>query len=352
MRLKSYFAGTVESAICLARQELGEDAMLVSSRKTSPESRRLGLYEVVFAAPAESIIEPQPTLAVEMEEMRRQLSKVSAQVTRGGRRPHRTINPALDELDEALIAHEVDVELAASVLRDLEKLPANPTTREVRQSFRQNLASRISVAGDLPRAVVVLVGPPGAGKTATLAKLAVRFGLVCRRSTHIISYDGHRIASGEQLRAYAAILGVSFELLYTVDALALSLRDNIRKDLILIDTPGYSASDLDTSLELSRFLSTYPHLDIHLVLSCAAKTSDLSGMVERYKTFHPSKLLFTKLDETQSHGAILNESVRTGLPVSFLSAGPRVPEDLDPATADRVADLLWEAREARAVATT
>jgi len=192
---------------------------------------------------------------------------------------------------------------------------------------------------------VVLVCPPGVGKTATVAKLAVRFGLIPRRSTHLISYDSHRVAGGDQLRAYAAILGVGFEAHYTIDGLEHSLRDNVRKELILIDTPGYSASDFDLSFELSRFLSTYPHLDVHLVLSCAAKTSDLPSMVERYQTFHPAKLLFTKLDETGSYGAILNEPARTGLPLSFLSAGPRVPEDLDTAAKDRVADLLWGGRE-------
>ena len=98
MRLKSYFAGTVESAISLARQEMGEDAMLVSSRKTLPESRRLGLYEVVFATSQEPVVEPparadppkidqpSPALALEMEEMRRQIAKVTAQVSRGPRR--------------------------------------------------------------------------------------------------------------------------------------------------------------------------------------------------------------------------------------------------------------------------
>src|SRR4051794_9785614 len=113
MRLKSYFAGTVESAICLARQEMGEDAMLVNSRRTSPEARHLGAYEVVFAAaqdapperkqsaPASSPVEqPSPSLLTEMAEMRRQLAKVSAQVTRssGGRRPAGARHhPALDE---------------------------------------------------------------------------------------------------------------------------------------------------------------------------------------------------------------------------------------------------------------
>src|SRR6476659_8161320 len=96
MRLKSYFAGTVESAICLARQEMGEEAMLVNSRRTSPEARHMGAYEVVFAAShetparkeaakpakAEDAAQPVgPTLAEEMAEMRRQLAKVSVQVS-------------------------------------------------------------------------------------------------------------------------------------------------------------------------------------------------------------------------------------------------------------------------------
>ena len=145
-------------------------------------------------------------------------------------------------------------------------------------------------------------------------------------------------------------MGVSFEALETVGALAQSLKDNSRKDLILIDTPGYSAQDFGLSWDLTRFLSTYPHVDIHLVLSCGAKSSDISRMVDRYNIFSPSKLLFTRLDETESFGVILNESARTGLPVSFLGTGPRVPDDFEPATEDRIVNLLLEGRESRSVA--
>src|SRR5216110_2684774 len=121
MRLKSYFAGTVESAIRLARQEMGEEAMIVNSRKAPPETRHLGAYEVVFAADADSRVEtasavrqpaarpvkvdePEPPSALmqEVAEMRRQLAKVSAQVSRtaarGRRRGPGPVNPALDEL--------------------------------------------------------------------------------------------------------------------------------------------------------------------------------------------------------------------------------------------------------------
>jgi flagellar biosynthesis protein FlhF len=377
MRLKSYFAGTVESAICLARQEMGEDAMLVNSRKAPQEARHLGAYEVVFAsapdareeiggAAARKAEEPAPlstqSLLQEMTEMRRQVAKVSAQVSRTATRGRPGLrgpaSPALDDIDEALVAQEIEGGLACSLLRNLESLPPTATFDQAWEALRQELRSRLTVAPELSpwsneapgRTIAALVGPPGAGKTAMLAKLAVRHGLAAKRSTHIISYDSHRIASGEPLRSYAAILGVGFEALDTVTALAHSLKENSRKELILIDTPGYSAADFDLSYDLSEFLSTYPHVDIHLVLSCAARSSDLTRMVDRYNKFNPAKLIFTRLDETESRGAILNESIRTGLPVSFLGSGPRVPDDLEPAEKDRIIDLLFGEREFRAVA--
>src|SRR5712692_2383633 len=146
MRLKSYFAGTVESTICLARQEMGGDAMLVSSRKAQPESRHLGAYEVVFAAAQEPAQEaaaariaaarppkadeaPTPSaqaLAGEMAEMRRHFAKLSGFITRSANRNgHRTsdgFNPALDDMDQVLVSNEVEAELASTILRSVEAL--------------------------------------------------------------------------------------------------------------------------------------------------------------------------------------------------------------------------------------
>ncbi|HTM49340.1 MAG TPA: hypothetical protein VL285_11680 [Bryobacteraceae bacterium] len=385
MRLKSYFAGTVESAMCLARQEMGEDAMLVHSRRSLPEARHLGAYEVVFAASQDPALEaaaartalplqspkaepvpeaPSPGLSAEMAEMRRQLARISAQVSRsagrGARRSSPAPNPALEELEYALASQGVEEDLAWEIVQ---KLAPGATQSELTHFFRKELTARLRISGglsswsaegspgDSPRTIVALVGPPGAGKTTMLAKLAVRYGISARRSTHILAYDGHRIASSDQLRAYAAILGVGFEALDTAAGLAQSIKENARKELILIDTPGYSAADFEHAGELARFLSAYPHVDTHLVLSCGAKSSDLSRMVDRYNVFGPAKLLFTRLDETESYGAIVNESIRTGLELSFLGTGSRVPDDLTPATADRIVDLLLEGRPSRAVAT-
>jgi len=132
-----------------------------------------------------------------------------------------------------------------------------------------------------------------------LAKLAVRYGAAARRSTHILSYDGHRIGAGEPLRSYAMILGAGFEALDTVGALSHSLKEHSRKDLILIDTPGYSAEDFDLSHELSEFLSTYPHVRCPLSPILRGAIIRSISHVERYNTFNPAKLIFTRLDETE-----------------------------------------------------
>jgi flagellar biosynthesis protein FlhF len=355
MRVKSYYAATVESAIMLARQEMGEDAMLIHSRKAPAEARHLGAYEVVFGTEQQAPA-PQPVsapaaapgaLAEEVAEMRRQLAKVSRQVTRAATfTPRRSTSAALYEIDEVLAMHEISRDIGAGLLRALDGLEPGA----LRQAFREQARDLIAVSPELG-GVAALVGPPGAGKTALIAKLAVRYGVAASRSIHLISYDGHRIASAEPLRTYATIMGASFEAVDSVHALAQSLKEHSRKDLVLIDTPGYSAADFPLAYELEKFLSTYSPIEIHLVLSCAVKTSDVTRMVDRYSVFHPARLIFTKLDETDSYGAIVNESVRAGLPVSFLSAGPRVPEDLEPAARDRIVDLLIEGRQARAVAT-
>jgi flagellar biosynthesis protein FlhF len=382
MKIKSYFSHSVGDAIAQARSELGPDAMLVNSRKASPEARHLGDYEVVFAsdapansqglpalpaspeaapAPAERLCADVAELKKELENMRRVLARsvfASPQALGAA--------PSLADAYSALAASEVSPELAREVVQSAEQrirgtgsggAAAGQPNRSIdagafEQALVEELQSRFTVQATLGRGpatprIVALVGPAGAGKTTTLVKLAVNYGLAARRPILLLSADTYRVAAAEQLRSYAAILGVGFQIVETISALAQAIAENSGKDLIFIDTPGMGAGDLDDSTPLARFLSTRGDIDTHLVLSASMKSADLSRMVDSFESFGAQRLLFTKLDETGSFGPILNEAVRTGKPLSFFTNGQKIPEDLE-AASGRLVELLLSRRAARA----
>lgn len=392
MRVKSYFAGTVEEALRLARQEMGEDALLLRSREASPEARYLGRYEVVFGLPAgpavpdaapvppRAAVEPAPVrpaaagpdLTAEVAAIRRELERMSEAVSRSSLRAasQEFSHPQLTECLARLVDSGVEPGLAFSIVKSVEKRlasegtggmvagirrPASLSARQAGEALAAELESRIRVSPGLSAgeassgpAVVALVGPPGAGKTTTLVKLAAVYGVTARRPTQLLSMDTWRIAAAEQLRCYAAILGAGFQACETTGALAQALEEHRHKGLILIDTPGFGPRDSSFSQDLARFLASRPDIETHLVLSSSAKSADLSAVTERFLEFRPARLLFTRLDETATYGAVLNEACRTGLPVSFLTFGQEIPEDLEAATQAAIAGLLLEGRRPQA----
>lgn len=363
MRLKSYFAGTVEGALNLARQELGPDAMLLDSRRTGAESRHLGECEVICAVlppklPASVISADENTfpelpglrapgidrLSQEVSELKRYMERMAVTINRSNRgaanlraRPELAeisarlstsdLDPALAQEIVAIIAErtEDDTELEASLAAEIEKLIA--------------VDPRLGVAG-AKRNVAAMVGPPGSGKTTCLVKLAASFGLAKRKPTQILSLDTYRIAAADQLRSYAAILGVGFQVVETPAALAQALDECRNKELILIDTPGFAKDEMDEAQEIARFLSTHPEIDPHLVLSACTKSRDLQRIAASYSVFRPAKLIFSRIDETATFGPLASLSAQIKLPVSFLSIGQRIPEDFEPAKKRRLADLV------------
>jgi flagellar biosynthesis protein FlhF len=369
MKIKSFFSHTIEDAIGRARQEWGPEAMLVHSRRTGPEARHLGAYEVVFAdgaprseaarstsppgdsgsaVPADRIAAEVAALKKQLDNMRRTLITPAFA---GG--PWAGQSPVLADSYARLMAADVSPELA----RDLVQSAASRVSVSEQGSRAQEgkawqlalleeMRSRCMVESTLGRGenrprIVALVGPPGAGKTTTLVKLAVNYGLAARRPTLLISMDTYRVAAADQLRSYASILGVGFQVPETIAALAQTIEENRAKDLILIDTPGLGFHDLDDQADLARFLATRADIDRHVVLSASLKPADLTRVIDTYEPFRPGHLLFTRLDETCSLGPIFSEGSRTGKPLSFFGTGQRIPEDLEAATHARLIEPLF-----------
>jgi flagellar biosynthesis protein FlhF len=268
---------------------------------------------------------------------------------------HYPSSPELAEVFASLIDSGVAAELAHDILNHLRSAAPDgkclPRALATEIARRATCNAQLGGSGPRPR-IVALAGPCVCGKTSTLVKLAVRYGISARRPTQLLCMDNYRVASAEQLRSYAAILGLGFQALDTTRALAQALEEHSRKDLILIDTPGHGFNDLAEAADLARYLAGRPDIETHLVLSASMKSADLSRVVDRFEIFRPQRLLFTKLDETESFGPILNEAARTGKPLSFLAAGQRVPEDLEPATPERIVNLILERGARLAVAAT
>jgi len=375
MKIKSYFSRTVEDAMAAASQELGPEAMLVNSRKAPIEARHLGEYEVVFATlnPGTDAAPPEaPTmeanslaapalgerLSAEVAELKKELEGMRRALTRSAFAPSQWVGVAPDVSDAyaALTASDVAPDLAREIVQAAGSRAAGPRTTLPRaaqavdsaafqRALLEEIQSRFQAeptlgAGPVQPKIVALVGPPGSGKTTTLVKLAVNYGLAARRPVVLISVDTHRVAAAEQLRSYAAILGVGFQVLETTAALAQAIEENRGKELIFIDTPGFAFGDLEDSFSLAHFLSTRTEIDTHLVLSASMKSADLTRMVDAFEILRPRHLLFTKLDETGSFGAIFSEAARTRKPLSFFTTGQRIPEDLEAASQARLVELI------------
>jgi flagellar biosynthesis protein FlhF len=334
MKLKSYFSGTVEAAMELASKELGEDALLVNARPSTPETRYLGAYEVVFGLQNGSAPEnghPAPAgdrqLAQEIAGMKRELEKMmqsfSARLPAFAAPAVADPSPAL----APLLRQELDASLAAKV--------ANGTPFEDLFEVDATLGTPGAAC-----AMVVLVGPPGAGKTTTLAKLAARYGLASRKPAQILSADVCRIGAADQLRTLAGILGIGCEVAETAGALAQMIAEHRSREFIFIDTPGLARAEMEDAADLARLIAELPGADTHLVLPAFMRRADMDRVIGEYSIFQPKKLLFTRIDETAQYGALVSEAARCSLPISFLGTGQQIPDDLEPATKARFSELI------------
>lgn len=194
------------------------------------------------------------------------------------------------------------------------------------------------------RRIVALCGPTGVGKTTNLAKLAAHYAVRERARVGLITADTYRIAAPEQLRTYANIIGVPMRVVNDPAELAQALADFHGFDLVLLDTAGGSQFNLEQINELKGVLAAARPHETLLVLPAGGQLADTRSVVSNFKCLNPTALMFTKLDETNSYGALLSLLAESGLPLSYVSVGQSVPDDIRPATPGLIANLILEGR--------
>jgi len=249
-------------------------------------------------------------------------------------------------LYQALIEEEVEEGLARSLTEELLREgpvsgPEDELLGAAQLRLERLLGSPCTIARSEGKAqVVFLIGPTGAGKTTTIAKLAASYALVQRKQVALLTVDTFRIAAVEQLRTYGEIIGVPMEVVFSPQGMRAAIDRFRDRDLILVDTAGRShRQDMQIS-ELKGYLEAARADEVHLVVSMTTRSRDAMEAADRYMTVGFNRLLFTKLDETTSYGLIHSLVSHTGQPLSYVTTGQNVPDDIEVADPGRLSRLV------------
>ncbi|MTI80177.1 MAG: flagellar biosynthesis protein FlhF [Firmicutes bacterium] len=189
---------------------------------------------------------------------------------------------------------------------------------------------------------MAFVGPPGVGKTTTLAKLATRFKLLENKKVALITVYTYRYGTADQLKIYGDAIDVPVEVVMTPAELRQAVERHADKDYVLIDTVGRSSKNTGQVLELKGFLEAINGAkQTYLVMSANTKDRDLFRTIKDFKIAHYSGYIFTKVDETETLGSMLNVVLKTGIPVSYYTDGQTIPDDIEDAQPRKLAQLIF-----------
>ena len=366
MSARTYRAATMKEALAQVRRDLGGGAVILGAREVR-RRRLFGLRarELVEVTASDGRTPPGPVhvagaaastaassgaLHAHFGEQLSRLHAMVEDLSKHGRLDHLLpdlpgeLVPTYSQLLEA----EVPEVLARRLVRHVaDRLEPEEVHRPeaVRDALRDAVESCVPIAPPIAavagmRRVVALVGPTGVGKTTTVAKLAANFKLAHGFRPGLVTVDTYRIAAIEQLRTYAEIIDLPLAVANAPGEMRRAIDELGDVDLVLIDTAGRSPRDEVKIRELAAFLAEARPDEVHLVLSAVAGERSLRAAVERFAMVHADRLILTKLDEADGLGGVLAVLGQADRPVSYLTTGQAVPDDIEPADRARLARLI------------
>ena len=378
MTYQSFRGADLQQALSAVKATLGPNALIEGTRRVS-NGRAGGLgqqYVEVTAAPPQGLKWPfaskearapelplreRPAMAPPGEQRSLRGAKTSYGSVLGMNpneveRELSSLRAMLEELNQQrppkeramTLLHSKGIE--GALARELANGAAKHAKKgkgQLNEFLRTRLAERVSVSGSLmqnpKRTMIACMGPTGAGKTTTLAKLAARARLDLGRSVGVISLDTFRVGAVEQWQRYAALMGIPFQIASDRGTFRRALAE-ISADIVLVDTAGRSTAG--SGWVLPDCLSAVTEEMVKhalLVLPAWLRASDVGRIGDLYEVPAPTEVVITKLDETVEAGGVLHAALPSNIPIAYLCNGPRVPEDIREASVEAVVDAVLPA---------
>jgi flagellar biosynthesis protein FlhF len=297
----------MEKEINLKQQEVTTATVVSNNTKALKESSNKSTVNEDF-------------LYREMQEMKSMINKIidkdSIKYNTKGELDEKQI------LIERLRENDVEEEVIESIFKDF------TDDENISDFLRRQIGEKIEINTEPLSGKVVLVGPTGVGKTTTIAKLAGKLALIEKKKVGLITVDTYRIGAVEQLKTYAEIMNIPFKVVITLKDMEEAVKSMKECDVVLIDTTGRSSKNSMQISELRAFIQKVNSKNIHLVVSATTKNRDIESIVKGFGILEYENIIITKLDETSVYGSILNIVELAKKPISFLTTGQNVPDDI------------------------
>lgn len=376
MEIKTFRASTLQEALQLVRESLGPDASVLHTREL--KHSRLGLFPKRFVEvdasnglsinrqPAHAAMHSAGSMSPRMAQQpvaataalnNQQLSRLdisndlpptSAANAQAPAARNAALTPAMIEVLSSILEAGIEPQVAKSLLN---AACENCDASQLNQSSL--IAARLIqiVAGDIKtigpvdleedqQKVIALIGPTGVGKTTTLAKIAAGFRFDFGCQIGLITLDTFRLGAVDQLLQYAELISAPLEVVSSPAQVIGALQRLRECDLVFLDTAGRSPKDTEQLAQLAEFLNAAEPDAVHLAVSATSSRGHVREAIQQFSSLNPTSLLITKLDEAVTFGEWLPVLQGTDLPISYVTTGQHVPEDIQAATPRRLASIL------------
>ncbi len=371
MQIKKYQAKNLKEGKLKIYNELGDDAIILSTRTIKPSDSNDDEYFEIVAA-----IEDQPMrnnfikykemvdqlvqnghkkqdnndneslmLLAKINEDINELKSISRDISDSIKYKYLNgLTPELTIIYKKLIKADISEEISLSIISQLSTDGLADNLQKAQKRAKQLLTENIQILtpfkNNKKQTIALFFGPTGNGKTLTLIKLANIAKLVFQSNVYLISADTDKVGGSDQLETYATISGIPFDTAYTPKELRELIVKAKDKEFIFIDTTGRSQNNSEHLNELSIIIDLLSPDYSYLVHSCTTNTATLIQSFQKYKKLNPSGLILTKFDEAASIGPVITALKEYKIPLAYFTNGQNIPDDIEPASKEFIGKIV------------